>query len=196
MRRRIVLASITIFFLIFIGYQLYLTAIEQAYDFTVKVLVAGQFEFFPTFTLSSYNIFFATVLIFSICVLPLVFEDAGFLDDNSEESPYPQMEEQVDRLTGFLKSRFGSITKIKNYSLLIGIATAIIGGCLITLPSVFLIDEWVKRVYETGEMMGQEYWYLEKYYGLVRGQLLLVGVLLLVVGVIVAYRFYQHKMGR
>ena len=104
-----------------------------------------------------------------------------------------EAEEQFDRFAGFLKSRFGSVNKIRNYSLPIGIATAILGGCLITLPSIFLIDlERVKRVFETGEFIGQKYWYIAKYYGLIRGQLLLIGILFLAIGTILIVR-YIHR---
>jgi hypothetical protein len=200
---RIALASVTIFFLILIGYQLYLMYIKQEYDITVEALVVSQFEFFTTFTLSSYNIFFATLFIFGIFVLPFVINELGILDNHSDEPPDPDVEEgqtieeaeeQFDRFVGFLKRRFGSVNKIRNFSLPIGIATAILGGCLITLPSIFLKDsERVKRVFETGEFIGQEYWYIAKYYGLIRGQLLLIGILLLVIGLILIIRYIRRN---
>jgi uncharacterized membrane protein len=201
---RIALASVTIFFLILIGYQLYLVYIKQEYDITVEALVVGQFEFFVTFTFSSYKIFFATMLIFGIFVLPFVINELGFLDNSTHEpidnfdmekgQTIEEAEEQFDRFAGFLKSRFGSVNKIRNYSLPVGIATVILGGCLITLPSIFLIDlERVKRVFETGEFIGQEYWYIAKYYGLIRGQLLLIGILFLVIGLILIIRYIRRN---
>jgi hypothetical protein len=87
----------------------------------------------------------------------------------------------------FLKSRFGSIKKIRNYSLPIGITSAILGSCFIGLPQFFLIDSpqiWNPKT---------ETWNVEKYYGFIRGQLLLIGILLLVIGLVLIIRYIRRN---
>ena len=51
------------------------------------------------------------------------------------------------------------------------------------LPSRLLIDSYPDFVLETGEL------FIEKYYGLIRGQLLLIGIPLLVLGLSLIIRF-------
>jgi len=98
-----------------------------------------------------------------------------------------EAEKQVDRFVGFLKRRFGSINKIKNYTLPIEITLTILGGCLMVLPSLFLIDSPQRWNPETEE------WFREAYYGFIRGQLLLIGILLLVTGLILIIRYIRRN---
>jgi hypothetical protein len=188
---RIVLAAVTVLFLILIGYFMI-----TDYRWTVEALIVGSFAFFSTFTFSSYSALFATLLIFGIFVLPFVINELGFLDDSTDEQPdnfgetgqtIEEAEKQVDRLFGFLKNRFGSIKKIKNYSLPVGITSAILGGFLITLPSLFLTDSELIWIPETEE------WFVKEYYGFIRGHLLLIGILLLVIGLILIIRYIRRN---
>jgi hypothetical protein len=188
---RIILASVTVLFLILIGYLMI-----TDYRWTVEALIVGSFAFFGTFTFTSYNALFVTLLSFGILVLPFVINELGILDDYHDEPPdsdvekgqsIKEAEEQVDRLFGFLKSRFGSIKKIRNYPLPIGILSAILGGCLMTLPSFYLTDSELIWIPETEE------WFVREYYGFIRGHLLLIGILLLVIGLILIIRYIRRN---
>jgi hypothetical protein len=185
-----VLASITIFLLFYIGYQLYLQYIQQDYGFTIEALIVSQFEFFTTLTFSSYKIFSATMFTFGFFIFAIISTEIGFFESYNEEVIDPEMEEQSDRLAEAPKSRFGFVSKIRNYTLPIGIVTAIIGCCLMVLPSVFLIDSEPIYVYKPEE--GLEYWYVGRYYGLVRGQLLLIGISLLIIGLVLFIRYKRR----
>jgi len=188
---RIILVSVTVLFLILIGY---LMRIDQVW--TVEALIVGSFAFFGTFTFTSYNALFVTLLSFGIFVLPFVINELGILDDYHDEPPDSDVEKgptvqdaekSFNRFAGFLKSRFGSIKKIRNYSLPIEITSAILGGCLITLPSLFLIDSEPIWIPETEE------WFVREYYGFIRGHLLLIGILLLVTGLILIIRYIRRN---
>jgi hypothetical protein len=191
-KTRIVMIAVTVFFIILIGY---LMVINQVW--IVEALIIGSFAFFVTFTFTSYNVLFATLLIFGIFVLPFVINELGILDNYPDEPPdnfdvekgqsIEGAEEQIDRLFGFLKSRFGSIKKIKNYTLPIGITLTILGGCLMVLPSLFIIDSPLTWDSKT------ETWIIEEYYGFIRGQLLLIGILLLVIGIIFIIRYIRRN---
>jgi len=193
---RIILASVTVLFLILIGYLMYLNYLDYEYEWTVEALTIGSFDFFGAFTFTSYNALFATLLIFGIFVLPFVINELGILDNYPDEpqdvdvekgQTVQDAEESFDRFVGFLKRRFGSINKIRNYSLPIGITSAILGGFLITLPSIFLIDSELIWIPETEE------WFVREYYGFIRGQLLLIDILLLVIGLILIRLYIRRR---
>jgi hypothetical protein len=188
---RIALASVSVLFLILIGYLMVVD-----YVWTVEALIIGSFAFFGTFTISDNTALFVTMLIFGIFVLPFIFYESGFLDDSTDEQPdnfgetgqsIMEAEEQVDRLIGFLKSRFGSINKVRNYSLFIGITSTIIGCGLSTLPSFFLTDSELIWIHKTEE------WFVREYYGFIRGHLLLIGILLLLIGLILIIRHIRRN---
>jgi hypothetical protein len=190
-KNRIALTLVTVLSLILIGYFMVID-----YVWTVEALIIGPFAFFGTFTISSNTALFATLFIFGIFVLPFIFYESGFLDDSTDEQPddfeetgqsIEEAEEQVNRLIGFLKSRLGSIKKVRNYPLPIGITSAILGGCLITLPSIFLTDSELIWIPETEE------WFVKEYYGFIRGHLLLIGILLLVIGLILIIRYIRRN---
>jgi hypothetical protein len=188
---RIILASVTVLFLILIGYFMI-----TDYRWTIEALTIGSFDFFGAFTISTNTALFATLLIFGIFVLPFVINESGILDDYHDEPPDSDVEKgptvqdaekSFNRFAGFLKSRFGSIKKIRNYSLPIGITSAILGGCLITLPSIFLIDSKLIWIPKTEE------WFVREYYGFIRGQLLLIGIPLLGTGLILIIRYIRRN---
>jgi hypothetical protein len=188
---RIALASVAVLFLILIGYFMVID-----YEWTVEALVIGSFAFFSRFTISSNTALFATLLIFGIFVLPFVINELGIFDNYPDEPPDSDVEKgptvqdaekSFNRFAGFLKSRFGSINKIRNYSLPIEITSAILGGFLITLPSIFLTDSEPIWIPETEE------WFVREYYGFIRGHLLLIGILLLIVGFILIIRYIRRN---
>ena len=198
---RVVLIAVTVLYLILIGY---LMAINQ--EWTVRALIIESFDpslgFHSGFTISSYNAFFATLLIWGIFVLPFLIAETGFLDDspdkqahNLEEEGYTieEAEETFDRFVAFLKRRLGSMKKIKNYSLPVGITSAILGCCLVGLPHFLFIDgPWTldPKV---------EIWFIQDYKGIIRGQLLLIGILLLVIGLILIIHYIRrrrHSVGK
>jgi len=196
---RIVLVAVSVLFLILIGYLLYFSYLDYDYRWTVEALIIGSFAFFGTFTFTSYNALFVTLLSFGIFVLPFVINELGILDNYPDEPPDSDVEkgptvqgaeESFNRFAGFLKNRFASIKKIRNYPLPIGITSAILGSCFIGLPQFLLIDSpqiWNPKT---------ETWIVEEYYGFIRGHLLLIGILLLVVGLILIIRYIRCAQSR
>ena len=207
---RAVLTAVAILCLILIRY---LMSIDH--EWTVKPLIIDVFEssfaFYYGFSISSNSVFFATLLLFGIFVLPFVIAETGFLDDstdeqvhNLEEEAYTveQSEESFDRFVAFLKRRFAPIMKmkkiknytlqIKNYTLPIARAFTILGSFLAVIPYFFFID----RPPEFDDIT--ETWLIKEYNGFIRGQLLLIGLLLLIVGltlIIYYIRRRRHSAG-
>jgi hypothetical protein len=193
-KRRIVLIAVSIFFLILIGY---LMAVD--YEWTVKALVIEDFDqifaFYHEFTLTSHSAMFATLLIFGIFVLPFTISETGVLDeqpisqaeDLEKGQSIEEAEDQVDRLASLLKKRFGPIKKIRNYISSIGLTLIIVGGCLIGLPHFFFIDSPKIWNPETGE------WLRKNYQGFIRGQLFLIGIILLIVGVLLIRHYLRSS---
>ncbi len=195
---RVVLIIVTAIFLILIGYLMYVNE-----EWEIEALIIEEFDqifaFYPTFTLTSYNVMFATLLTFGIFVLPFVIAETGFLDDspdeqnhNLEEDGYnpKKAEEAFDRFGAFLKKRIDKIKKttiIKNYTLPIAIIFSILGSCLVVLPYFFLIDSPLLSDYETGDL------YRVVYHGFIRGQLFLIGILLIVIGIILVRLYIRRQ---
>ena len=198
---RVVLIAVTVLYLILIGY---LMAID--YEWTVQPLIIELIDpslgFHYGFTISSYSAFFATLLIWSIFVLPFVIAETGFLDDspdeqahNLEEEGYTieEAEESFDRFVAFLKRRLGPITKIKNYTLPIAITFTLLGSCLAVIPYFLFIDGPPTLDPKT------ETWFIKDYKGFIRGQLFLIGILLLVIGLILIIHYIRrrrHSVGK
>ena len=138
---------------------------------------------------------FATLVTFGIFILPFVINELGLLDDYPDEQledvgekgqTIKKTEDQFDKSVEFLKRRFGSIKRIKNYTLHIGIPLMILGSYFIILPYFFLIDSPLLFDKEAGES------YRVVYHGFIRGQLFLIGILILVIGVILI-KLYFHR---
>ena len=198
---RVMLTAVTILYLILIGY---LMTID--YEWTVQPLIIEYFDpslgFHYGFTISSYSALFATLLIWGIFVLPFVIAETGFLDDspdeqahNLEEEGYTteEAEETFDRFVAFLKRRLGPMKKIKNYTLPIAMAFTILGSCLVGLPSFVFIDGPLTLDPKT------ETWFIKDYKGFIRGQLFLIGILLLVIGLILIIYYIRrrrHSVGK
>jgi hypothetical protein len=185
---RIVLIAVTIIYLILIGYLMRID-----YEWTVQALIIGSFGFYGTFTITSYSALFATLLIFGIFVLPFVIKESGILDDYPDEPPddleeegytIEEAEKSFDRFAAFLKRRFGPLKKIKKFTLPIGIAFTILGSCLVGLPYFFIKDGPLTYDPKT------EIWFIKDYKGFLRGQLLLIGILFLVVGLILIFSLH------
>jgi len=197
---RVVLIAVSVLYLILIGY---LMAID--YEWTVQPLIIDYFDlslgFHYGFTISSYSAFFATLFMWGIFVLPFVIAETGFLDDSPDEQPVDLEERQsiegaeetFDRFVAFLKRRLGPIKKIKNYTLPIAIAFTILGSCLVVIPYFLFIDgPWTLDP-------KTETWFIKDYKGFIRGQLLLIGILLLVIGIILIIHYIRrrrHSVGK
>jgi hypothetical protein len=66
---RIILASVTLFFLVLLGYIVYVSYVKYSYEWIIFC-----------FHVSPYAAFFSTLLIFGIFVLPFILADLGWLD--------------------------------------------------------------------------------------------------------------------
>ncbi len=201
----VVLTAVTILSLILIGY---LMSIDH--EWIVQPLIIDSinpsYAFYYGFSIWSNSLFFATLFVFGIFVLPFVIAETGFLDDspdeqvhNLEEEGYlmEEAEESFDRFIAFLERRFAPIMKmkkiknytlqIKNYTLPIAIAFTILGSFLTVIPYFFSIDgpwTWDPKI---------ETWLIKEYKGFIRGQLLLIGLLLLIVGLTLIMHYIRRR---
>ncbi|MEJ2280679.1 MAG: hypothetical protein P8X97_01975 [Candidatus Bathyarchaeota archaeon] len=145
----------------------------------------GGFNFFNN---TSDGILFTSMLTSTIVFIPLFICKIGFLDNYANKSQTVigknnlkiKDKRSSNRFITFLKT---VLTAIKNYMLPVGFILVILGGCFMVFPSRLLIDSYPDFVLETGEL------FIEKYYGLIRGQLLLIGIPLLVLGLSLIIRF-------
>lgn len=188
---RVVLIAVTILYLILIGYLMIIN-----YEWTVQALIIGSFGLYGTFTITSCSALFTTLLTFGIFVLPFVINELGILDGYPDGQPddlemegqtIQDAEESFDRFITFLKRRFGPLKKIKNYTLPLGITLTILGSCFIGLPQFLFIDgPWT---YDPKA----EIWFIKDYKGFIRGQLLLIGLLFLVIGLILIIQYIRRR---
>jgi MFS family permease len=188
---RIMLIAVSLLYLISIGYLMSIDC-----EWTVRALIISSFGFYVTFTISSYSALLATLLTFGIFVLPFVINESGILDNYPDEQPDDfEMERQTvedaeatfDRFAAFLKRRLSPVKKVKNYTLPIGASLTILGGCLVGLPHFLFIDgPWT---YDPKA----EIWFIKDYKGFIRGQLLLIGLLFLAVGLILVTHHMRHR---
>ncbi|MEJ2272746.1 MAG: hypothetical protein P8X91_09815 [Candidatus Bathyarchaeota archaeon] len=134
------------------------------------------------------DIFYISLLIAVIVFIPLVIFKIGFLENTVNKSHInivkndpnvKEIQNSSNRFNKFLKS--GYVTT-KDYMLPFGFILVILGGCFMVLPSRFLLDSYPDFVLETGEVL------VKKYFGLIRGQLLLIGIPLLVFGTSLIFR--------
>ena len=85
-KRRTVLATATIIYLIMLGYFLWINFAQMPeLGWEIKALVIGSFTLFNTLNLTTYTAFFITLISFGIFVLPLVINESGILDNQSNE---------------------------------------------------------------------------------------------------------------
>jgi hypothetical protein len=206
-RNKNILTAVTALCLILLGYS-----ISTNSEWTIRPLIieniAGiaiqpSYAFYPEIIVSSNTLFYATMLTFGILVLPFIFAETGLLDDKTDKmiQDYEQgqtledAEKTFDRFTVFLKRKIGSrdnlqntrtIKMLKKLTVPAAAAFAVVGACLVVLP-YFLVKDGPLTV----DPQGVEY--IKDYMGVLRGQLLLLGILFLIVAVvlIVIYRKYK-----
>lgn len=175
---------IAILFLFLFGYLVYLNYLD--YEWTFNGWNFGGFSFFNS---SADGVFFASLLIVIIFFIPLFIFKIGFLDNSANKLQISIEENDQDikgnenyfsRFIVFLKSGY---IVIKNFMLPVGFILLILGGCFVVLPSRFLIDSFPDFLLETGNL------FIENFYGLIRGQLLLIGIPLLVLGFTLIIRY-------
>jgi len=202
---RVVLTAVTILSLILIGYLMSIDH-EWIVPSLIIDLINPSYAFYYGFSIWSNSVFFATLFLFGIFVLPFVIAETGFLDNspdeqvhNLEEEAYTveQSEESFDRFVAFLKRRLAPIMKmkkiknytlqIKNYTLPIARAFTILGSFLAVIPYFFFID----RPPEFDDIT--ETWLIKEYKGFIRGQLLLIGLLLLIVGLTLIIYYISRR---
>lgn len=193
---RIVLIIMTALYIILIGY---LIAIDQEWTIRALIIEAESFDpsfgFYETFTISSYNALFATILSFGIFVLPFVINELGILDNYPNEQPthldegqsIEDAEAAFDRFAAYLKRRFGATSKIKKFALPMGIALTILGSCLVGLPYFLFIDGPLSWDLKTETL------FITEYKGFIRGKLLLMGLLFLVIGLILIIHYIRRR---
>ncbi|MEJ2242896.1 MAG: hypothetical protein P8Y18_12280, partial [Candidatus Bathyarchaeota archaeon] len=166
------------------GYLMYLNYLD--FEWMANGWNFGGFDFFDS---EAEGIFFSSLLLTIIIFIPLFILKIGFLDNSANESQtiigkndFKIIDERSsNRFIGFLKMGYISF---RNYMLPVGFILLILGGCFMALPSRFLVDSYPDFVSETGGL------FIEKYYGLIRGQLLLAGVPLLMLGLSLIIRYF------
>jgi hypothetical protein len=189
-KRNMALASVIVLFLLLFGYLMYRNIFD--YEWTYNGWSFGGFDFFSS---SIDGVFFVSLLIVCIVVLPLFIFKVGFLGNSPNESQViivekePNIKETQNSSSGFFEFLKSGFSLINNYILPVGIILTILGGCFMVLPSRFLIDS-----NPTSIRLGTEDVFIEYYYGLIRGQLLLLGISLLMFGLILTIRYIFETM--
>jgi hypothetical protein len=202
---RVVLIGVTTLYLILIGY-LMLIDHEWIVKPLIIELIDQSFAFYYEFSVSSSSLFFATLFLFGIFILPFVIVESGFLDDYPDEEVHKledegytveEAEKDFDRFVAFLKRRFAPIIemkkiknytlKIKNYTLSIAIAFSILGSLLAVIPYFIFIDgPWTFNLLT-------EIWSIKDYKGFIRGQLFLLGLLLLIIALTLSIHYMRRR---
>ena len=191
-KKSIIFILIAIFFLFLFGYLVYLNYLD--FEWTFNDWNFGGFDFFSSledgaYLISPDGVFFISLLLAIIAFIPLFIFKIGFLDNSSNdfktiiEENHQNIKEKKNyssRFIIFVKSGF---IVIKNYMLPVGFILLILGGCFMVLPSRFLIDSYPDFLLETGNV------FIENYYGLIRGQMLLIGIPVLILGLSLIIRY-------
>jgi hypothetical protein len=206
-RNRNILIAVTALYLILLGYS-----ISTNSEWTIRPLIieniAGiaiqpSYAFYPEIIVTTNTVFYATMLTFGVLVLPFILAETGLLDDKTDKITqyYEQgqtledAEKTFNRFTVFLKKKIGprdnlkntrTIRMLKKLTVPATAAFAFVGSCLIVLP-YFLVKDGPLTI----DQQGVEY--IKDYVGVLRGQLLLLGILFLIIAVvlIVIYRKYK-----
>ncbi|MEJ2242631.1 MAG: hypothetical protein P8Y18_10910 [Candidatus Bathyarchaeota archaeon] len=190
---RAVLITVIIIYLISIGYLMYVSDIEWEIQALIVQIFDQTYAFYPGFVVSSYQIFFPTLLLFGIFILPVIIVETGFLDDspskqineqNNEISQKRELNLTSNRLVNWIRNITNSI---KKYEFSIGWTFTIFGSLLIILPYFLLLDSPLK----VDPLTGLEYH--EVYYGFKRGQFLLIGLFFLIVGLILFFYYIRRR---
>lgn len=187
------LITVTVIYLISIGYLMYVANIEWEIQALIIQIFDQTYAFYSGFVVSSYQIFFPTLLLFGIFILPVIIVETGFLDDspsklinekNNEISQKRELKLTLNRLVNWIRNTTDSI---KKYEFTIGSTFTIFGGLLIILPYFLLLDSPLK----VDPLTDLEYH--EVYYGFNRGQLLLIGLFFLIVGLILLFYYIRRR---
>ena len=173
------------------------------------------YAFYQGFIITSFYAFFSSVLLFGIFILPFIIAETGILDNISDEkinnlrqedNEVQKAEDQFDRFSGFIKRNFSSLIKIKYFKVIV-IFLIVFGLCLSILPYFFVIDgPWVHQDYDISEKITfttfpfsledpeapLDGWFVEDYRGYLRGQLLLIGFALVLLGIIL-FLYYVYR---
>jgi len=200
-----ILITVIVLYFILLGYFLSVNPLSPDSKWTIKSLIiekiAGipiepSYAFYPAITLTSTIFLYTTLIIFGILVLPLIIAELGFLDDSNkqyDDTTEPiEGEETYDRFVTFLKRHLSSLNKIEKaknirkitkFSLSLAIIFTIIGICLILLPPFLIKDGPVALDIRKTLEIGEALWYVKGYMGVARGQLLLLGFLLIIISI-------------
>jgi hypothetical protein len=200
-RKRHILTLVTALFMVLSGYSISTNA-----EWTIRPLIieniAGitinpSYAFYPEIIIASNTLFYTSILTFGILVIPFIFAEAGLLDyktdikaqDYNQGQTLEEAEKIVDIFTAILKFKIGPKCDIKNTRILkmlkkltipAASAFAVAGFCLIVLPN-FLVKDGPLTV----DQKGVEY--IKNYMGVLRGQLLLLGILFLIVVILLIF---------
>jgi hypothetical protein len=193
---RVFLTIVTTTYLVLIGYLMFFN--HEPWEF--KALIIEDFDqifaFYPNFSITSYDVIFATLIVFGIFVLPFVINELGLLDSYpdkqledliAEGQKSEKVKNHTDRSAVFLKRRFDTIKKIKNYILPMGVTITTLGCCFMVLPYFFFKDSPQIPDVKTGEL------FRETYQGLLRGQFFLMGILFLVIGIFFIRSYLRYR---
>ncbi len=189
-KRNVALASVIVLFLLFFGYLMYRNIFD--YEWKYNGWSFGGFDFFSS---SLDGVFFVSLIIVCIIVLPLFIFKVGFLCNSQKESQAiivenePTIKETQNSSSGFIEFLKSGFSLINNYMLPVGLILTILGGCFMALPSRFFIDSNPTPIREVTEDV-----FIEFYYGLIRGQLLLIGIPFLFFGLILIIRYIFETM--
>jgi hypothetical protein len=199
-RTRVVIITVTIMFLILICYLIFVGQ-RIDYEWSVRGLIIEDlgnqmFGFYAPFTLTPFSILFPTLLIFGILILPFIFSELRILneysnieeeDSKKERQTIKEKEDKMD-ISGFINKQIFSFKKIIKKDILpIGISLIIIGFCFIGVPPFLIFDSEEVPDPKTGEL------YREDYKGFIRGQFLIFGIFLLIVGFILIRYFIRYR---
>ena len=189
-KTRAVLITVIIVYLILLGYLMNVNT-----EWNIRALIIQIFyqsyAFYPEFVVSSYQIFFLTLLLFGIFILPTIIVETGFLDDSSNKEinelnkkiyQKKDLNLTLNRFSSVIRNVMGSI---KKYEFSIGFVFTVFGSCLIILP-YFLLKDILRNP-------GTHLEYYEPYYGFIRGQLLAIGLIFLAIGLIIILVYDRHR---
>jgi hypothetical protein len=174
------------------------------------------YAFYQGFIITSFYAFFSSVLLFGIFILPFIIAETGILDNISDEqtnnlrqdNEVQKAEDQFERFSGFIKRNLSSLMKMKYFKIIM-IFLIVFGLCLSILPFFFVSDgPWVHQDYDISEQITYSKfpfyledpeaplvgWFVEDYRGYLRGQLLLIGFALVLLGIIlIIYHVYRKR---
>jgi hypothetical protein len=167
------------------------------------ITIQPSYAFYPEIIVTSNTLFYTAMLTFGILVLPFIFAEAGLLDDKTDKKAqdYEQgqtleeAEKTIDNFTAFLKAKIGPKNNLKNtrpakilkmLTLPAAASFAVVGCCLVVLPH-FLVKDGLLTV----DPKGVEY--IKDYMGVLRGQLLLLGILFLIVSILLIVLYRKNK---